>query len=103
MKNKLFFPHRPFLKSLKDKLLCTYFLLVVLPLGFFTLYTYLRVRSVIQEQTFTAMQNAFEDTVNSMQQSLDKLDTIIDILAMDPLVYAMASNDPEDYTYIHRL
>lgn len=103
MKRKSFLSNCPFLKSLKTKLLCTYFLLLVLPLGFFTLYTYRRVRDVIQEQTFTAMQNAFEDTVNSMQQSLDKLDAAIDILALDPLMYAMASNDPEDYTYIRRL
>ncbi len=103
MKRKSLWNNCTFLKSLKSKLLCTYFLLVVLPLGFFTLYTYLRVRNVVQEQTFTAMQNAFEDTVNSMQQSLDKLDAAIDILALDPLVYAMASNAPEDYTYIRRL
>ncbi|MCI8356774.1 MAG: sensor histidine kinase [Lachnospiraceae bacterium] len=103
MKHKSFFSNCPFLRSLKSKLLCTYFLLVVLPLGFFTLYTYLRVRNVIQEQTFTAMQNAFDNTVNSMQQSLDKLDTTIDILALDSLVYAMASNDPDDFTYIRRL
>ena len=90
-------------KSLKSKLLYSYFLLVMLPLGIFTLYTYLRVRSVIQEQTFIAAQNAFDDTVSSIQQSLGKLDAVIDIVAMDPLVYRMASNDPEDYTYIRRL
>ncbi len=103
MKRKLYLPKRPVTKSLKHKLLCTYFLLVVLPLGFFTVYAYRRVRNVVQEQTFIAMQNAFEDTVNSMQQSLGKLDAVIDILAMDPLVYAIASNDPEDHTYIRRL
>lgn len=103
MKHKSFLSGRPFLKSLKTKLFCTYFLLVVLPLGFFTLYTYLQVRNVVQEQTFSAMQNAFEDTVNSMQQSLARLDAAIDILAMDPLVYAMASNNPADYSYISRL
>ncbi len=90
-------------KSLKTKLLCTYFLLVVIPLGVFTLYAYLRVRSVVQKQTFIAAQNAFEDTVVSLQQSLGKLDEVLDILVMDPLVYQMASNDPDDYTYIRRL
>lgn len=95
--------HRLIPKSLKSKLLYTYFLLVMLPLGIFTLYTYLRVRSVVQEQTFIAAQNAFDDTVSSIQQTLGRLDAVIDILAMDPLVYRMASNDPEDYTYIRRL
>ena len=61
-------------KSLKNKLLCAYFLLVALPLGIFTLYAYLRVRSVVQEQTFIAAQNAFEDTASSIQQALGRLD-----------------------------
>ena len=103
MKHNIRLFDRLFPKSLKNKLLCTYFLLVVLPLGFFTLYAYLRVRSVVQEQTFIAAQNAFEDTVLSMQQALGRLDAVLDILAMDPLVYQMASNDPDDYTYIRRL
>ena len=90
-------------KSLKNKLLCAYFLLVALPLGIFTLYAYLRVRSVVQEQTFIAAQNAFEDTASSIQQALGRLDAVLDILAMDPLVYQMASNDPDDYSYIRRL
>ena len=33
-----------------------------------------------------------------MQQALDKLDEVLDILTADPLVYAMASNDPEDFS-----
>lgn len=103
MRRKSILSNCSFFRSLKSKLFCTYFLLVALPLGLFTLYTYLRVRDVVQEQTFTAMQNAFENTVNSMQQSLDKLDAAIDILALDPLVYAMTSNDSEDFTYIRRL
>lgn len=103
MKHKTGWLNRFFPKSLKNKLFCTYFLLVVLPLGIFTLYAYQRVRNVVQEQTFIAAQNAFDDTVSSMQKALGRLDAVLDILVMDPLVYQMASNDPEDYSYIRRL
>lgn len=103
MTHKIGWLNRFFPKSLKNKLFCTYFLLVVLPLGIFTLYAYRRVRSVVQEQTFIAAQNAFEDTVSSMQKALGRLDAVLDILVMDSLVYQMASNDPDDYTYIRRL
>lgn len=89
--------------KLRTKLLCAYFLLVVLPLGLFTLYSYSRIRSVAREQTFSAAQNAFDSSAASVQQALDKLDQVLDILAADPLVYAMASNDPGDITYIKRL
>ncbi|MEY8325691.1 sensor histidine kinase [Lachnospiraceae bacterium 54-11] len=103
MKFKSGFFRRPETSSLKNKLLCIYFLLVVLPLGFFTVYACLRVRGVMQKQTLTAAQNAFDDTFLSLQQTFRKLDEVLDILVMDPIVYDMASNAPEDYTYISRL
>lgn len=89
--------------KLKTKLLCVYFLLVVLPLGLFTLYAYSRIRSTAREQALSAAQNAFDSSAASVQQALDTLDEVLDILAADPLVYAMASNDPADFSYIRRL
>ncbi|MEG2660634.1 MAG: sensor histidine kinase [Oscillospiraceae bacterium] len=89
--------------KLRNKLLCIYFLLIVIPLGMFSLYSYLRVKSVIQEQTFSAAQNAFDDTCLSLEHLLGRLDGVIDILSTDPLIYTMASNDRQDFTYIRRL
>ena len=89
--------------KLKTKLLCVYFLLLVLPLGLFTIYAYSRIRGTAREQTLSAAQNAFDSSAASVQQALDTLDEVLDILAADPLVYAMASNDPADFSYIKRL
>lgn len=89
--------------KLGRKLMCIYFLLIVFPLGMFSLYAYLRVRDMVQEQTFSAAQTAFNDTCMSLELLLGRLDGVIDILATDPLIYTMASNDPRDYTYIQRL
>lgn len=89
--------------KLGSRLMCIYFLLIVIPLGMFSLYAYLRVREMVQEQTFSAAQTAFDDTCASLERLLGRLDGVIDILSTDPLIYTMASNDPGDYTYIHRL
>ena len=89
--------------KLGSKLMCIYFLLIVLPLGMFSVYAYVRVKDLIQEQTFSAAQGAFDDTCISLERLLGRLDGVIDILSTDPLIYMMASNDPRDYTYIHRL
>ncbi len=89
--------------KLGSRLMCIYFLLIVLPLGMFSFYAYLRVKSMVQEQTFSAAQTAFGDTCTSLERLLGRLDGVIDILSTDPLIYRMASNDPRDYTYIHRL
>lgn len=89
--------------KLKTKLLLIYFLLIAVPLGFFSLYSNFRVRNVIQNQTLAAAQNAFDDTYLAVDRIWKQLDGVIDILASDSLVYAMASNDPRDFTYIQRL
>ena len=89
--------------KLGSKLMCIYFLLIVLPLGLFSFYAYLRVRAVVQDQTFSAARTAFDDTCLSLEGLLGRLDGVIDILSTDSLVYTMASNDSRDYTYIHRL
>ncbi len=88
---------------LGSKLMCIYFLLIVFPLGMFSFYAYLRVKDMVQEQTFSAAQTAFDDTCLSLERLLGRLDGVVDILSTDPLIYMMASNDPRDYSYIHRL
>ena len=103
MRNRLFRWLSPSRGRLRTKLLWVYFLLVALPLGLFTLYAYLRVRGAVEQQTFAAAQNAFDDTRLSLQQIFSELDGVLGILSSDPLVYAMASNDPGDFTYIRRL
>lgn len=48
---------------LGSKLMCIYFLLIVLPLGIFSFYAYVRVKNMVQEQTFSAAQNALTTPV----------------------------------------
>ena len=105
MKNKL----RAFGRSLlldvglRGKLLCIFFLLLVLPLGLFTLYAFHRINTVIEEQTYSAAQKAFEDTHTAVEDLLGRLTQVADILTMDPSLYALAASDPADTSYIQRL
>ena len=74
MKNKL----RAFGRSLlldvglRGKLLFIFFLLLVLPLGAFTLYAFHRINTVIEEQTYSAAQKAFEDTHTAVEDLLGR-------------------------------
>ena len=105
MKNKL----RAFGRSLlldvglRGKLLCIFFLLLVLPLGAFTLYAFHRINTVIEEQTYSAAQKAFEDTHTAGEDLLGRLTQVADILTMDPSLYALAASDPAGTSYIQRL
>ncbi len=88
---------------LKSKLLCVYFLLIILPLGFFTLFTYHKVSAVIQEQTFTAAKKTFEDVSLGTETAMAKLDSVLDALSHDSLIYHMASTNPQDYPLLQQL
>jgi len=89
--------------GLRGKLLCIFFLLLVLPLGAFTVYAFHRINTVIEEQTYSAAQKAFEDTHNSVEDLLGRLTQVADILTMDPSLYALAASDSADTSYIQRL
>lgn len=105
MKNKLRAAGRTLLLDvgLRGKLLCIFFLLLVLPLGAFTLYAFHRINTVIEEQTFSAAEKAFEDTHTAVEDLLARLPQVTDILTMDPALYTLAASDPESTTYIQRL
>lgn len=105
MKNKLRACWRRLLLdvSLRGKLLCIFFLLLVLPLGAFTLYAFHRINTVIEEQTFSASQKAFEDTHTAVENLFGRLTQVSDILTMDPTLYALASGDANTTSYIQRL
>lgn len=105
MKNKLYAWGRSLLLDgkLRTKLLCIYFLLLLLPLGLFTLYAFHRINRVIEEQTFSSAQKAFEDTENAVNDLLGRLAQVVDILVMDPTLYTLAASDPADTSYIQRL
>ena len=105
MKNKLRALWRSLLLdiSLRGKLLCIFFLLLVLPLGAFTLYAFHRTNTVIEEQTFSSSQKAFEDTHTAVDDLFRRLTQVTDILTMDPTLYALASGNAETTSYIQRL
>ena len=82
MKNKLRALGRSFLLDvgLRGKLLCIFFLLLVLPLGVFTLYAFHRINTVIEEQTYSAAQKAFDDTHTAVEDLLGRLTQVANVL-----------------------
>lgn len=58
---------------------------------------------VIEEQTYSAAQKAFDDTHTAVEDLLGRLTQVADVLTMDPSLYALAASDSTDTTYIQRL
>ena len=89
--------------SLYSKLVWIYFLLIILPLGFFSFYAIRQLNKLTREQTLSSAQKAFNNTAASVEDELNRLGGVLDILTMDPIIYRVASYDNSDYTYMQRL
>lgn len=89
--------------KLRSKLLCIYFLLIVIPLGMFSLYAYLRVKSVIPGADLLGRAEPL--TIPACLWSIFWAGWTVSSTTCPPdsLIYTMASNDPRDFTYIRRL
>lgn len=83
--------------QLKSKLLWVYFFLIIIPLGFFTLFSFFKVSRAIQTQTLYTASKTFENTVHLTEETLGQLKNTVSILAHDPLVYRIASHDTREY------
>lgn len=89
--------------SLRSKLVWIYFLLIILPLGFFSYYAIWQLNELTREQTLSSVQKAFSNTAASIEDELNRLGGVLDILTMDSIIYRVASYDTSNYTYTQRL
>ena len=89
--------------SLRSKLVWIYFVLIILPLGFFSFYAIRRLNELTREQTLSSVQKAFNNTSASVEDELNRLEGVLDILTMDSIIYRVSSYDTSDYTYMQRL
>lgn len=89
--------------SLRSKLVWIYFVLIILPLGFFSFYAIRRLNELTREQTLSSIQKAFNNTSASVEDELNRLEGVLDILTMDSIIYRVSSYDTSDYTYMQRL
>lgn len=87
---------------IKSKLLWVYFFLILLPMAFFTLFTFTRVSNTLQQQTLTTAQKTFDDIFSVTERTMQQLDSVLEILAQDRLVYRMSSPDRKDYPVLEQ-
>ena len=89
--------------SLQSKLVWIYFLLIILPLGFFTFYAVHQLSALVKKQTLASVHKAFDNTADAVEGELGRLGSVLDILTMDQIVYQVSSQEHSDYSYTRRL
>ena len=84
---------------LRAKMCCIFFVLLVIPMGCFSVYTTNRIQAVMQEQTFAAAKKTFDETYLSLSSLSAKMENVSEILADDTLLYDVISPfHPKRYT-----
>ncbi len=96
-KGKKFFIMKETRFTIKHHLLIVYFLLIVLPLNFFTVLTYNEVSKVVHDQTIASASQSFKECIVGLEKYLKDMNTIMINLLDSPEVYKLAEEDPLKY------
>ncbi len=103
MKNRLRHLFRPNSIKLKTKILWVYGIIIIISLGLFSFYASHEINSVIEERTFSAASTEFSDIEQSLSERCAQLNSIIDIITSNPLIYDVALLKKDIPPYLQRL
>ncbi len=83
--------------TIRVKLMIIYFILIMLPLGFFTYTTYLKVSDIILTQTLQSASQVFNEGISILVRNFDNMINVSDIITHDTFIHEALSNDPGNY------
>jgi len=73
--------------KMRQKLLLIYFILIVLPISFFTFLIYSRISDVMQQQTLNSGTQVYEESVNILNSDFEIAANAITVITTSRLVY----------------
>ena len=79
--------------SLRAKVGIIFFVLLLIPLFLFTMYSTNRIEKVMREQTLIAAQKTYYESYHSFQTLTKKMEDVSDTILKDPLVMQSVSYD----------
>ena len=82
--------------SLRTKVYIVFFVLLVIPMFLFALYSANQMHRVMQEQTLTAARKTFDETSSSLDSLVSKITSVSDIIANDSNLPHIISVEEED-------
>ena len=84
--------------KLRTKFLLIFVVLLIVPFFVFIFYSTNRIQATTQKQTLIAAQKTFEETFTSIEAYLNQMQVTLDTVLEEPLIYQMASADPDTYS-----
>ncbi len=83
--------------TFKQKLMLSFFLLIIVPLGVFTLISFANMRHVMEQRVLFSAGHSFDQTSDFIAYKIGKLIQISDVIALDIAVNNMLERDLETY------
>lgn len=81
---------------LKTKLLLVYFVLIVLPLGIFSMISFSRNTAVTKQQTLTLASQSFEESYSILERQFTSMSVVLKNIINNRFIFDFASIPPED-------
>ena len=83
--------------NIKKKLLLSYFVLIIIPLGLLTYVSYKRVSEILERQIIFSAMQTFEQTYSFLTYKLDNIINVSDVIIMDREIQDILTHDIESY------
>jgi two-component system sensor histidine kinase YesM len=89
--------------SIRTKLMTTFFILIILPLSFFTYITYNRTSNQLKEQTLSTQTLVFNESVSGLSNYFSNMITVTDLILYDKEIYNIVERNLQNYDAEARL
>ena len=77
--------------KMRQKLLLLYFILIILPLSFFTFLTYTRISGVMLKQTLDSASQTYQESADILDRDFNSVDKAIELVTRGNLLYEILS------------
>ncbi len=85
--------------KLKNKLFLTYAVLILLPLGVYTSYSYMQISTVIRTQTEVLADQIFDEALNRIENKARAAVQLLDFMSSDRLINEIALKEMDERDY----
>lgn len=83
---------------LKTKLMLSYFILIIVPLGLLTFFSYNQVAKYIEMQVRYSAEQVFEQTNSFLAYKIEKIINVVDIISLDKNLHEILTKPMDAYT-----
>lgn len=84
--------------KIKQKLLLTYFVLIIIPLYILTHVTYIKVSEIVQSQTLISAGQLQDQADTTLEDKIDKVKYVMDVISLDGKINEILRRDMNSYS-----